>query len=171
MCPTRESAQCPRDEPGLLLWSPRQPPELTLSNLEASTPEHAHHCTVPHPTSSPQQSCSLTLALLSTFLHLAQSFPGAKLVSLICSETFSCFLWAFKVKSKGLMAQLLCLHTASSGLKAHTGLFSLLPHTGSSFPPRSLTLPLPRPYHPGAEQDLGTLGSANDSSGYCCAPQ
>lgn len=115
MCAQQESAQCPWDEPGLLLWSPWQPPELTPSNLEGSTPEHAHHCTVPHPTPTPQDSCSLALTLLATFLHLAQSFPEAKLVCLICSETFGCFLWAFKVKSKGLMAQPLCLHTARSG--------------------------------------------------------
>lgn len=95
---------------GFCFSFPGQPLELTLPNVTASTPEHAHHSTVPTPPPPalpppPQESCSLTLALLATFLHLAQSFPGAKLVSLICSETFGCFLWAFKVKSKGLLVQ------------------------------------------------------------------
>lgn len=102
----RESAQCSWDKPCLLFGLPRQP--LTLSNPPASGPERAMAVPLPPcpPTPChPQEFRPPRHTLPVSFLHPSQPCPRSglgSLLSLLYSVSFSCSLWAFKIKPKGL---------------------------------------------------------------------
>lgn len=119
----------------------------------------------PPPSGTPSSQPTLPVS----FFPLLQPCPRSRLGSLLsflCSDTFSCPLWAFKVKSKGLgpgpcAYTLLVLdnHEASrwAGLGWARLLFSPATYGALDFLLTHTLLPLPHKYPPGVLTDMETL--------------
>lgn len=101
-----------------------------------------------------------------SFLHLSQPCPRSRLGSLLSflySDSFSCSLWAFKVKPKGLWPGP-CAYTLfwttlrlPAGLGWAGRLFSPATYGALDFLLTQTLLPLPHKHPPGVLKDMETL--------------